>query len=145
MFFCLIYKIKRTEERNMSSFDLTLQFDEVLNGNDVDALKTSLQNLMVLFENQNRNYLELKEQVKNLKLRKPHLSVVKADSVTITSEESRVPADGLVENAYELLAAIRLSRKIQEKASTSIESSTKKILDNENMKISQLYKVMDLK
>ena len=43
------------------------QFSEVLNGNDIDALKTALQNLMVLFETQNRNYMELKQQVKLLK------------------------------------------------------------------------------
>jgi hypothetical protein len=39
---------------------LAEEFGEVLNGNDVDALKTALQNLMVLFETQSRNYLELK-------------------------------------------------------------------------------------
>lgn len=114
------------------------QFSEVLNGNDVDALKTALQNLMVLFETQNRNYMELKQQVKSLKLRKPVLEVEKMDTFTIDTEDSKPMTDGLVEGAYELLASMRIARKSQEKTVANVKSSLKTVIAQENTRRSKL-------
>lgn len=114
------------------------QFSEVLNGNDVDALKTALQNLMVLFETQNRNYMELKQQVKSLKLRKPTLGIEKMDTFTIDTDDTKPMTDGLVEGAYELLASMRLARKNQDKTMADVKGSLKSVIAQENTRRSRL-------
>lgn len=114
------------------------QFSEVLNGNDIDALKTALQNLMVLFETQNRNYMELKQQVKSLKLRKPTLGIEKMDTFTIDTDDTKPMTDGLVEGAYELLASMRLARKNQDKTMADVKGSLKSVIAQENTRRSRL-------
>lgn len=114
------------------------QFSEVLNGNDIDALKTALQNLMVLFETQNRNYMELKQQVKSLKLHKPTLEIEKMDTITIDTDDTKPMTDGLVEGAYELLASMRLARKSQEKTMADVKGSLKSVIAQENTRRSRL-------
>ena len=110
----------------MDSPQFLNKFDDILNGNDVEALKTALQNLMLLFENQNRNYIELKNQVKNMKFKKPNLSFEKGDVITITNEEAMPDIkEGIVHNAYELLAAIRATRK----SNNTILAQTEKTLE----------------
>lgn len=105
---------------------LEQKFEEALNGNDVEALKTALQNLMFLFEKQNQNYLELKSQVKNL-IRKPNLSIEHGDEITICNEDARPNIEeGLVQNSYELLASIRIARK----KNNDILSQAEKALEN---------------
>lgn len=124
----------------MSSIDLeiTSQFHEVLSTDDVDALKTALQNLMVLFEAQNRNYLELKQQVKYLKTKRPVMTYETADFVTILPEESKPITDGLIEESYELLAAIRRCRKIHNKTATGIEKTLSSMVSNEEQRTAQM-------
>ncbi|OHS97548.1 hypothetical protein TRFO_36242 [Tritrichomonas foetus] len=142
----LYFFIKRTyflaRIPKMQNAQLLEKFDNVLNGNDVEALKTALQNLMLLFENQNRNYLELKEQVKNLKFKKPQLSFEKGDEFTIANEETRPNMEeGIVQNSYDILASIRMSRKITSDILTQAEKTIEKFSTQEklnNTKISTI-------
>lgn len=122
---------------------LQQKFEEVLNGNDVEALKTALQNLMLLFETQNRNYLELKSQVKNLKLRKPNLSIEHGNEITIYNEDARPNIEeGLVQNSYELLAAIRIARKSNNEILAQAEKTIEKFSQQEQMSNNKLSSIM---
>lgn len=121
------------------------QFQDILESEDVDALKASLQNLMVLFETQNRNYLELKQQVKNLKLRRPNMIVEKGDEITILPEENQPPSGEIVEETYELLAAIRRSRKIHNKTATSIEKTLTSLSSSEEKRTAQMDGILNQK
>ena len=114
------------------------QFQDILESEDVDALKAALQNLMVLFETQNRNYIELKQQVKNLKLKKPNMQLEHGDEFTILPEDNRPPAGEIVEETYELLAAIRRSRKIHNKTATNIEKTLSTLTSNEEQRTAQM-------
>lgn len=123
----------------MQKNQLKQQFEDVLNGNDVEALKTALQNLMLLFETQNRNYLELKSQVKNLKLRKPNLSIEHGNEITIFNEDALPKVeDGLVQNAYELLASIRIARKSNKEILEQTEKTIDKFSQQEQMNNTKL-------
>ena len=121
------------------------QFQDILESEDVDALKASLQNLMVLFETQNRNYLELKQQVKNLKLRRPNMIVERGDEVTILPEDNKPPSGEIVEETYELLAAIRRSRKIHNKTATSIEKTLTSLSASEEKRTAQMDGILNQK
>lgn len=118
-------------------------FDEVLNGNDIDALKTALQNLMVLFEQQNRNYLELKEQVTNMRIPTPSFTIQRADSITIDSSESKPNIAGITEGAYEMLAAIRMARKQQEQTMSDITETLKDVIQQEDSSRSRLAALLE--
>lgn len=118
------------------------QIQDLLDGEDIDALKTALQNLTVLFETQNRNYLELKQQVKNLKLKKTNMTVEKGDEITILPEENMPPSGEIVEESYELLAAIRRSRKIHNKSATSIEKTLSTLSANEEQRTAQMAGIL---
>ena len=107
-------------------------FDDVLSGNDVDALKTALQNLMVLFEQQNRNYLELKEQIRILKFQKPTFTIQRGDSTTIDVTDSKPKSDGLLSSAYQMLAAIRLARKTQEQSIDGVTETLNDVLQRQS-------------
>ena len=122
---------------------LSAQFQDILESEDVDALKASLQNLMVLFETQNRNYLELKQQVKNLKLRKSNMQLEQCDSVTILPEENRPPSGEIVEETYELLAGIRKARKVHNKTATSIEKMLSNLASNEEQRAAQMDAILN--
>ena len=123
----------------MQRNQLKQQFEDVLNGNDVEALKTALQNLMLLFETQNRNYLELKNQVKNLKLRKPNLSFERGNEITICNEDAFPKVeDGIVQNAYELLASIRIARKSNKEILEQTERTIDKFSQQEQMSNTKL-------
>lgn len=127
----------------MEESQLQQRFDDVLNGNDVEALKTALQNLMLLFETQNRNYLELKKQVKTLKLYKPNLTLEHGSQITIFNEESYPPVEeGLVQNAYELLASIRYSRKTNNEILAQTEKAITKFTNQERMNTNQLSTII---
>ena len=120
------------------------EFADVLNSNDVDALKTALQNLMVLFEQQNRNYLELKEQLTAFKLVRPPLAIEQGDNVTIGAEEAKpLQTSGLLESAYEMLAAMRLARKTQEKSMSEIRATLKDVIKYENSSRSRLSRILE--
>ena len=103
--------------------ELQEEFNEVLNSNDTEALKTSLQNLMVLFETQNKHYLELKNQITFLKQKKNNLIIEKGDIINILNENNKPNTNNLIDQSYELLASIKKSRKIYQKISYSIENS----------------------
>jgi hypothetical protein len=115
-------------------FEMLGQFGDVLNSGDVDALKTALQNLMVLFETQNRNYLELKEHIRKLKTPRRAMQIVKGDEVSVPGEESRPPSGGIVEDAFELLAATRIARKMHAKAAAEVEATLTAVLSQERMR-----------
>jgi hypothetical protein len=118
-------------------------FGEVLHGNDVDALKTALQNLMVLFETQNRNYLELKDHLKAVTFARPSLKIARGDEVTIAGDESRPPTSGVVDDAFELLAAIRLARRAGNKATAEVEGTLKSVLTQERSRRSKLESLLE--
>ena len=118
-------------------------FDEVLNGNNIDALKTALQNLMVLFEQQNRNYLELKEQVTNMRLPTPSFTIQCGDSITIDASESKPNIAGITEGAYEMLAAIRMARKQQEQTMSDITETLKDVIQQEDSSRSRLAALLE--
>jgi hypothetical protein len=119
------------------------KFEEVLNGNDIDALKTALQNLMVLFETQNRNYMELREHLKAVKLQKPNLSMQKLDTISISGEQAASKSEGIVEDAFELLAAVRLARKSHAQASSEIEHTLRHVIGQEKANQSRITHILD--
>lgn len=121
---------------------LEQKFEEALNGNDVEALKTALQNLMFLFEKQNQNYLELKSQVKNL-IRKPNLSIEHGDEITICNEDARPNIEeGLVQNSYELLASIRIARKKNNDILSQAEKALEKFSQQQQMNNNKLSSII---
>lgn len=122
---------------------LLTKFNDVLDSQDVDALKAALQNLMVLFETQNRNYLELKHQVKNLKIKKPNMIVENCDEISLSPEENTPPTSDVVDESYELLAAIRRSRKIHNRTITNVEKVLNTIVTNEENRTAQMASILN--
>jgi hypothetical protein len=106
-------------------------YEEVLRGNDVTALKTALQNLMVLFEAQNRGYLEMKDQVKTMRFGKQGLTLDRCDIVSIGGEESRPECEGIVDEAFQLLAAMRVARKAQNEVIEEVSGAIDELQDQE--------------
>ena len=68
--------------------------------NDVKALKVTLQNLLVLFEKQNQNYIQLKQKARGIN---PNLSITQCDAITIDPEQ---PGD-LSMDFYELINTMK--------------------------------------
>ena len=120
----------------------TTQFQDILESEDVDALKAALQNLMVLFDTQNRNYLELKQQVKNLKLRKTNMVIEQADELTLLPEDTRPPSGEIVDETFELLAAMRRSRKIHNKTTAAVEKLLNNLAGNEEQRTVQMEAIL---
>jgi hypothetical protein len=116
-------------------------YTEILNGNDVNALKNALQNLMVLFETQNRGYCDLREQLKALKLAKRGLVIEKTVEMTVEGENSRPQCEGIVDEAFELLAAVRSARKAQIEACDTAVQNLKSVLEEEKDKRRQIWKI----
>ena len=107
------------------------QLQEVISNNDVEALKSGLQSLMVLFETQNRSYRQLKAQVIRLK-KGPKLTLQECDSITIEGvnpENVSNTNKTTLDTAYEALATVRLSRKVQKEAREAIENAITKESD----------------
>lgn len=96
------------------------QLSEILGGDDVEALRSALSNLMVLFETQNRNYLELRQYISTLPP-PPRLSICKGDVVSIDGSESKPQTGGMAESAFEILASIRRSRRVLERTGIEME------------------------
>jgi len=90
---------------------MTEEFSSVLVSNDTESLKEALQNLLIMFESQNRNYLELKKEIKHMKTKRS-FSIEQADSITISPDVKDTKSDIIVEDAYNLLASIRCSRNM---------------------------------
>ena len=100
---------------------------------------------MVLFERQNRNYLELKQQVKNLKLKKPNMQIENGEEISISPEENKPPSNDFVEQTYELLAGIRRARKVHNKTSTNIQKTLTNMISNEEQRTAQIEGLLNQK
>ena len=127
----------------MSAENLTSRFGEVLDSDDVDALKMALQNLIVLFETQNRNYMELKQQLKTLKLGRPAFQCEKGDTFTIDADDAQPSAESFVEGSYELLAMMRSIRKANDRTMAMVKGSLTDLIDIEDTRTSSLYNVLE--
>ncbi|EAY19885.1 hypothetical protein TVAG_129930 [Trichomonas vaginalis G3] len=125
--------------------DLSLvnRFNDVLESQDVDTLRAALQNLMVLFETQNRNYLELKQQVKNLKIKKPNMVVEQCEEISIDPEDNRPPSNDIIDDSYELLASIRRSRKVHNRTIAGVEKMLNTLCTNEENRTNQMASILN--
>lgn len=120
------------------------ELTEILKSNDIEVLKRALQDLIVLFEKQNRNYSELKQQV--VKMKKPIKLIYKHfDDIDIDPESNSPiePNDCLIETAIQTLSSIRLARKLQSQSNQTIARDLQSILDQEEMTQSQLSSVFE--
>jgi len=118
-------------------------FSEVIRSNDVEALKSALENLLVLFETQNRNYNELKSEVKKMKtpvnyqfFHSEDINILPTENLPINND------DELLNTANQTLASLRLSRKLQKETNKIVIDSLKSLIntdDDTKLKLTTIF------
>ena len=119
-------------------------FTNIIKSNDVEALKSALQNLLVLFETQNRNYNELKNEVKKLKT-PIHFELFHSEDISILPDET-LPINNnedILNVANQTLASIRLSRKLQKESNKIVLDSLNSLINSEDDTKLQLTSLFD--
>jgi hypothetical protein len=87
--------------------------------------------------------MELKDHIRHMKLPKHSFQFVTGDEVSISGDQSRPPSSGMVENAFELLAATRLARKVQAKSASEVEATLASVLNQERARRTRFSSLLE--